>query len=453
MIASIDELFTRIEGFTNLQSPNTPELREARHVRMHWLLQGVGNPHLAIPLIHVAGSKGKGSTAAFIASGIEYSGKSCGLYVSPHISDYRERISRAGSFFPDHYYLEEGEKLLHSLETLPGEIFSGDSHPTTFELLTVLAFLVFLRAGCDWAVIETGIGGKLDATNIVEPKASVITKIELEHTEILGDTIEKIARQKGGIIKKGVPVFSSQQKQAALQVFQQISRRKEAPLYYLPDLFTISAYRTYPRHAEMDLTDTAHLLFPGESSVTCELGMLGRVQAENGALALLVLSTLGILAKPVQREDLRKLFSGTTLPGRMEFIHVDPPVFIDGAHTSESVETVCKHIHTHFRDAVVIFGALEGKRIDSMAASILNSFSTVIISRPGTFKPSDPEGVFSLFSSLAEGGEGISRIFLEAEPSRAYYLARELAVRNQLPILVTGSFYMAGEIRRLLVKR
>ena len=460
MFTTLDELYSFLEGFTNFQKPNTPALRRARMGRMESLLAVMGNPHLGLPIIHIAGSKGKGSTAALIAGGLSRFGARCGLYLSPHISDYRERISLNGQFFPDQLYLEEGAHLANAISELPEYLFGGDMHPTTFELLTCLAFLIFKRAECDWVALETGIGGRLDATNVVEPKASVITKIELEHGDILGMSLEEIAFEKGGIIKKGTPIFSAPQKPEVLTVLKRISAKRKAPFYYLPDLITIKRYSHTLESATvlLSLKENSSLSRAGtsqEEEVNLELAMLGEVQAENAALSLLLFRTLKEIPTP-PAPQWESLFSTTRLPGRFEYFPLNPPIFIDGAHTEDSVREVCRNIRETARDGVVIFGAVSGKRIEAMAKLIISSFSTIIVSRPGTFKTSDPDGVFHMIKDLSEG----NTIFLEPEPKAALKKARFLSlsksqeaesIEEPLPILVIGSFYLAGEIRSLLI--
>jgi dihydrofolate synthase/folylpolyglutamate synthase len=400
---------------------------------MELLLDHFGNPHLKKPVIHIAGSKGKGSTAAFISAGLSALGYKTGSYLSPHISNYRERINCGGRFFPEELYIEKGEEVRSCIEKLTEKEFHGDDSPTTFELLTLLAFLIFEASNCDIAVIETGIGGRLDATNVVIPIASVITPIEMEHAEILGDTIEKIAFEKAGIIKPGVPVFSSRQDANALAVLREKAEELASPFYYLPDRFPVIDSVSTLTGTEVRLEDPAGKSFP------FRLKMSGDFQAENAALAFHVLETI----KP-GRPGVLEGFAGASLPGRVEVVSQNPVIIVDGAHTESSVRRVLSNFRSIFRDGIIIFGSISGKRSEAMARQIVPLFHDIIISRPGTFKESDPQGLFEIFRRLSDS------VYLEPEPARALELALKLS-EGRHPILVLGSFYMAGEIRSLIM--
>jgi dihydrofolate synthase/folylpolyglutamate synthase len=421
--------------FVNFEESARRTIREYRLDRMNRLLSFFGNPHRSLRTIHIAGSKGKGSTALFIARALQQLGHTTGLYASPHVSSYKERISLAGDFFPDDAYLRSGNTVAEAIPEFALREREGSALPTTFELLTLTAFLLFRDEGCDWAVIETGIGGRLDATNVITPEASVITPVELEHTDLLGDTIEEIAGEKAGIIKEGVPVFVGYQRENAAERFRQSARDRSSPLYELA-----------AECRRMDVT-----LFRDRTSVELEwrsggqehfhTRMLGNVQAENAALALLVLRTL-LKPDAEQLEAVRSAFAETRMPGRMELIADEPPLICDGAHTVASVGRLLDSIETMYPETapVVIFGAVLGKNWEGMAALLAERCRAVVVSKPGTFKQSDPEALWRICRDT-----GV-RTVLEEEPEAALRTARSLAPHGE-PILVTGSFYMAAEIR------
>lgn len=446
MFRNADQLFSYLEGFTNREKQHINQLRSERPHRMELLLEHFGNPQLVKPVIHIAGSKGKGSTAAFISAGLTALGYRTGNYLSPHISDYRERITCGGTFFPDELYLKKGAEIRECVNKLTEEEFRGWDNPTTFELLTLLAFLVFVEAGCDIIVLETGIGGRLDATNVVMPEASVITPIEMEHADILGDTLEKIAFEKAGIIKPGVPVFCSRQDESALEVLRNRARESGSPFHYLPDRFPAVDSRSSLSGTRVDAKDS------GGKSHSFSLAMTGDFQAENALLALHVLETLRLpviegatAADPSAKEQrLLEGFARASLPGRIEVIADNPPIIVDGAHTETSVRRVLAVFRSIFSDGVIIFGSVSGKRSEAMAAQIAPLFRDIIISRPGTFKQSDPEGLYNTFLRFTDS------VHLETDPARALERARRLS-GGTLPILVLGSFYMAGEIRALVL--
>jgi dihydrofolate synthase / folylpolyglutamate synthase len=442
MFTTADQIFSWFESFTNFEKNKIQTLRKFRPYRMELLLHHVGNPHFTHTIIHVAGSKGKGSTASFLSGGLTALGYRTGNYLSPHISDYRERITCNGRFFPDELYLEQGMIVARILEELYEDEFIGDFGPTTFELLTILAFLMFREAGCERVVLETGIGGRLDATNVVRPAASVITPIEMEHADVLGDTIEKIAFEKAGIIKPGIPVFSSRQNPAALAVLKKKAEELGSRFYYLPD--------EVPQIQTVQSLEGSRVKMKsrkGEEQVF-NISMIGDYQAENSALAYLVLSTLynsGDHADSATSKKILHGFSDATLPGRLEIVSKEPLILVDGAHTESSVRRVIQNIRTLFPDIVIIFGSISGKRNEAMIREIAPVYRDIIISRPGTFKESDPAALHKLFCRYSK------TVQLEPDPEKALLLASRLA-DGKRPILVLGSFYMAGEIRALLAR-
>ena len=223
---SFDQAIQYMNSFMNLER-HTDKYSEKtyRLDRVRRMLELLGNPQNSYKTIHVAGSKGKGSTAAFIANALQALGYKTGLYMSPHVSDYRERFTLCGTFIDDSDLIRTADELKEGIKSV--------EDPTTFELYTVFAFLLFKNIGCSWAVIETGMGGRLDATNVLLPQACVLTPIELEHTKILGDTIEKIATEKSKIIKPNTPVFVSLQKDEAMKVFKAEASSCNSNIYTL----------------------------------------------------------------------------------------------------------------------------------------------------------------------------------------------------------------------------
>jgi dihydrofolate synthase / folylpolyglutamate synthase len=413
----------------------SPKERHYRLERMRWLLDRVGNPHHAYRIIHLAGTKGKGSTAAFLANALGAAGYQTGLYTSPHVSDPSERISV--TTLPDDTGMIK-ELVAHISDLVastPKTSLPGGFHWTAFELITVFALMYFKAAGCRIAVIETGIGGRWDATNIVEPMACVLTPVDLEHTEILGDTLEQIAHEKAGIIKPGIPVFSASQPPEVKSMFRQISRQHAAPIRFLDEELLVLDSSVYPQGTEVLLR------IRGMRTQRFRLKLLGDFQAHNAALAYL------ILRKMFPKILCRSIVSGferTFLPGRMELITSTPPVLLDGAHTPLAISQVLATYLPMFPPPrTLIFGAIAGKNIPDMARLLSPHFQHIIISTPGTFKESDPHSVRRIFQSMHPS------VMLKLEPEHALQRAFKLS-RSHAPILVTGSFFMVAEIRKLL---
>ena len=441
---SFEQIVHYMEHFTNLEKKtNLYSVRTYRLDRMQALMQALGNPQNSYKTIHVAGSKGKGSTASYIASGLEAAGFKVGLYMSPHVSDYRERFTLCGKFIDDKTLIATGNKLQSLLEGFKFTDQLGENEPTTFELYTAFAFLLFKEIGCTWAVIETGLGGRLDATNILTPEASVLTPIELEHTEILGDTIAKIATEKSKIIKSGVMAFTSPQKPDALEVFQKEAKAQHSTLYEFNR--EIKTLETHYQNGKQ----YSHVIFNDGFETSFELSMWGSVQAQNSALALMVLRTLGFYRKGLTE----KAFNENTLPGRMELINWQRPLYLDGAHTQNSMGHLLEtftEMYPHSK-GICIFGSVSGKNHSAMCDQLLNVFDKIIVCRPGTFKKSDPQALYDLLlTKIAEKPEYNNKeVYLRCEAKEALSLARDLTEKDE-PILACGSFYLAGAIKEAL---
>ncbi|MEW5814446.1 MAG: folylpolyglutamate synthase/dihydrofolate synthase family protein [Spirochaetota bacterium] len=405
-----------------------------------------GHPETHFKTIHIAGSKGKGSTAAFIASIMESAGFKTGLYTSPHVTSYKERITLAGKELDESLYISLINLIYEKIGGLKTGDLAGDEGPTTFELLTILAFLTFREVGCEWAVIETGIGGRLDATNVIMPEASVLTPVEKEHTDILGVTLDSIALEKAGIIKKSTPVFCGYQYPLVENIFKKTAAARSAPFYLLKE-------HIKSLNSTLSLEGTAIEISWHDGSSSKGLLLLnGDFQAENAALATLttryILSNCA-LSSAASRTGINAIIEKgldkTTLPGRMELILKQPPIILDGAHTPVSIGRLVKAFTSlFFIDSILIFGSVIGKDNESMADILAPVFHQIIISTPGTFKKSNVQAVYAAF--LRRNPHTI----LEASPQKALEYAMELS-DNIKPILVCGSFYMVAEIRKLLV--
>lgn len=427
---TFEQVISYMESFTNLEKRTDKySNRTYRLDRMQALMEHLGNPQDSYRTIHVAGSKGKGSTASYIASGIRALGFTVGLYMSPHVSDYRERFTLSGSFVDDEYLVATGNELAYLLRSFRFQDDLGDTDPTTFELYTAFAFLLFKNLGCQWAVIETGLGGRLDATNIINSFASVLTPIELEHTEILGGTIGQIATEKSKIIKKDRPSFCAFQPSEALSVFKSEALAKNSPFYYLGDYVS-------------SVTDN-HVVFSDGYETDLNLAMPGLVMAQNCALALLVLRTLGLYQYVVTE----KALCANSLPGRMELVRWKRPLYLDGAHTQNSMEALIKTFRKKYpHGGICIFGSVAGKNHRAMASLILEAFDTVVVSRPGTYKKSDVTALYDLLLSLRKPSQ---TVVLREDASSALAYCLEHTSSDE-PVLATGSFYLAGAIKDAL---
>ncbi|MDR2494287.1 MAG: tetrahydrofolate synthase [Spirochaetaceae bacterium] len=449
-VASSGDVFAWLSRFINLETGQfTTSLRLDR---MEALSRLAGNPECAAPVIHVAGSKGKGSVTGMIASILAAHGLRPARYTSPHVTEYRERITLNNDFFPEQVYRDAGNALCRAeadLRLRGASLFPhpapDDTEASFFELLTLYFFLCARSARCDVMVVETGLGGRLDATNIVDPLVSVITLIELEHTEFLGTSLGVVAGEKAGIIKDRRPLVLAEQDKEALAVFVAKAAEKNAPLRYLPRTADIE-------QVSVTKAGTSFTLLPKDGlfpePLRLFLPIAGEIQGRNAALAAVAAKT----AFPdVPAEAVARGLRDFSLPARFERILDAPVLIVDGAHTPHSVESCVKTFSGLYGNrGALLFGCAAGKDARTMARILLPYFSHIIITTPGTFKVSFPQAVYDLFTREAFGKADAPEVqYLEdtrAAMERALLLGREKGI----PILGTGSFYLAAEIRSFM---
>ena len=448
------DVYSWLSGFVNFERGQ--KLKSLSLDRMEVLSQMSGRPEKSAASIHVAGSKGKGSVTGIIAAILEASGIKTARYSSPHVSDFRERLMSGNNFFTEDTYIKAGNELKELVGKLPEspkpELFDSSLEngegPSFFELLTLWFFLCVREARLDAMAVETGMGGRLDATNILDPLVSVITLIELEHTEYLGNTIAAIAGEKAGIIKPGRPLVLSEQSQEALDVFRRHTAEKKVKLIYFPEYLEIQNLHVSREGTKFNIFFKKDIGFNNENFNEFFIPIPGEVQAKNSSLAILAAKT----AFPdIRIENIKKAIAGFILPARFERISDTPPFIIDGAHTRQSME-LCVNTYTLLYDkgSILVFGCAAGKDVLSMAKCCIPNFSNIIITTPGTFKISHPEEILKIFSDEALNQNNKPNIHFIPETEKAIDMAINLAIKNNLPILGAGSFYLAGEIRKKL---
>ncbi|MBU0955948.1 MAG: hypothetical protein KKI09_11025 [Spirochaetes bacterium] len=427
-----DDVYAFLNRFLNFERKLDPI--EYRLDRMHKLKADFGKPDECCPLFHVAGSKGKGSTATMLASIIQQRDAPAGLFTSPHLLHFTERIAIGGRPVQDDVLLPAARILADGLQGMSPESFPGGEAPTYFELLTILGFLCFRLAGCKKAVIEVGLGGRLDSTNIIKPIASLITPIELEHTEILGATIPLIAAEKAGIIKAGVPAFTSAQRPEALEVMRRKADAEQSALYILDEemkLSDISMSRTGST-ATLECKDRSLLGDP----LRLQLPVIGQVQLRNAALAALAAAHAGY-----SRTEILAGLAASRLRARFEIIPGNPIIILDGAHTVDSVAACRRDFVELFPEGgVLLFGCAKDKKVQELAKQFGPEIKDVVLTRPGTFKESNLEAMTAAF-----GEQGYQAACIP-ETAQAINTAKDLARQRGLPLLVCGSFYLCAEV-------
>jgi dihydrofolate synthase/folylpolyglutamate synthase len=411
---------------------------------MEFLCAAFDNPQNHGKTVHVAGSKGKGSVSVMMNRILHRAGFSCGLYTSPHILDFAERIGDGEAAYPDTVYAPAAQELIREMEAIPPEDFPGKRPVTWFELVTLFAFLVFRNAKTGWTVYETGLGGRLDATNVLSPAISVITSIELEHTEYLGNTLEAIAAEKGGIIKQGTPVISAPQCAGVRQVFEHIATEKQAPLIFVDDALTAFKTETTLR-GERVFMDSPFFRRPVQTT----LSLYGAFQGQNAALAAL---TAKQLLPGLDEGIIEAGLAEARLPGRFQIIR-HPPAFpgipalvLDGAHTASSVSQCVRTFTALFPGSVpaLIFACAGDKNAEALA-SLFAGFAPVTLTRPGNAKQSDPARLQAAFRTA-----GISFRY-DDDYERAIAAALADAGSRGATALVTGSFYLVAEALKVLI--
>lgn len=390
--------------------------------RMFALMKSLGDPHMKYPIIHVAGTKGKGSTSALCAAGLMAAGYKTGLYTSPHLLDYVERIQINGEPITH-------EQLIELVEEIKPHVARIEKL-TTFEITTALAFMAFAKYDATAAVFEVGLGGRLDATNVVMPKVSVITSLSYDHMAVLGNTLTLIAGEKAGIIKPGVPVVSSPQKEEALQVLLRVAGEQNS------DITLVGRDVGFERvgsSLEGQKLKIQNLEF--------RIPLLGVHQIENAATAYAALRASGI---PITDEQIKTGFSQVQWRARFEVARLDPPVVFDSAHNQDSFEKLRETLEEYFpgKKVYLIFGASEDKNIPGMFAEIKPKIQKIIITRADHPRALSVEQISGLADQAGAEWEAVSPV------KHALRRALELSAKDGSIVLSAGSMFVTAEVMR-----
>ncbi len=383
--------------------------------RISALLEALGNPHHAGRWIHVAGTNGKGSTSAMIEAGLRASGVRTGLYISPHLVEPTERIQIAGQPVIQEQFAGAFNRVQETAERM---LASGalDMHPTYFETVTAMAFVLFAAEKVHTTVLEVGLGGRLDATNVVTPELCVITPIDYDHQIFLGDTIEQIAAEKAGILKPGVPAVFAEQRSEAEGVLRAQARGP----YTLSRDWAITDLAMDARGSRFRLRGVP---------ISCPLA--GEHQVENARVAAIALTKLGVSPEGI---------AATHWPGRLEHVSEQPEILIDGAHNPAGVRALASYIR-HFyagRRVWIVYGALRDKAVAEMTSILFPLADRLILTAPANARAMPPEDIPAPGARITHSVAEAIGLLDGAAPDDV--------------VFITGSLYLAGEARGLLVK-
>jgi dihydrofolate synthase / folylpolyglutamate synthase len=405
--------------------------------RMHKLLKALGNPQTKTRMIHIAGTKGKGSTATMLARMLQANGYKVGLYTSPHVTTLHERIVIDSEMITEKQMLAMINRMYPVIEKLSAD----NDPPTFFEIFTAMAFLFFAEQKAEIGVIETGLGGRLDSTNVINPILVGITSISIDHQNLLGNDIASIAKEKAGIIKDGIPVVTVPQDQRAMKVLRKQAMERNAPLVItgrdVDFSYRFESSREHGPHTRICITTPTsrfeHLRVP----------LPGEHQAINCGLALTMLDKLKTLGYTIEEAKAVEGLSQVRMVGRMEIISEDPRVLVDAAHNAASVRALIQAIgqHVPYDSMVIIFGCNADKDVRGMLEQIQFGADKVIFTRSHSPKAVFPHDLAEMYTEIC--GKMCQTAMTLGE---AMQIARSAISREDL-ICITGSFYLVGQAK------
>jgi len=430
--AALDYLYSFIDYSLTKNFKNAADKFDLNRVIQ--FLETFDNPHNKYPVIHVAGTKGKGSTGAMIASVLMEAGYQVGFYTSPHLKEYTERIKINGKEIPR-------DRLVEIVELMKPEVAQIKTL-TTFELTTALGFIYFAQENIDFGVIEVGLGGRLDATNVVDPLVSVITSLSLDHMQILGDTLDKIAFEKGGIIKPKKPIVTSGQQLIAYQVLGKLAAGRGAPLINANDRYSVesiehSLERQVFRIHGVDI-DPMELQMP----------LLGAHQLENAVTAFAALQVVKSYGYPIEDEAIISGFERVSWPARFEVLSYNPRIIVDSAHNRDSAKKLHKAINEYLPNIpiVMVFGASDDKDVSGMLEELAPGVESIIMTQS-----THPRSRGA--AQLAELGRQ-KHIHCEETATIEDAVDKALSIAgSEAAIVITGSIFVAAGAREYLLKR
>jgi dihydrofolate synthase/folylpolyglutamate synthase len=425
-----------------LASPQQASVAKFDLANITTLSERLSNPQRAFESVHVAGTNGKGSTAAMLDSILRAAGLRTGLYTSPHLERINERIRLNGQEISDADFAATFTRLHKVIEEL---LAAGKlaAHPTFFECVTALAFEFFARSSAEFAVCEVGMGGRLDATNILVPEVAVITQIDFDHENYLGHSIEEIAGEKAGIIKAGARVVSAAEHLIARVVVRRRVAEQDAFLVEIENEFYIENVTAKDGCFAFTAVNN-----DSGRSIPLSVPLPGRFQVRNALTALAAARLLAERGAPIDDDAIARGIASTVWPGRLERIATQPEIYLDGAHNPSGAREIAVFWETHLpgRKIILVYGALRDKAVDEIAGLLFPHASAVVLTSPAQSRAISA-------AVLAEmTGHHARQVDVIPDPSLAFERALELASPEDV-IFVTGSLYLVGDLRRYWMSR
>jgi len=406
------------------------------------LMNRLGRPDRVYPTIHIAGTNGKGSTAAFMESILRHAGFRTGLNTSPHLERINERFQIDGDEISDRQFAEMFTRIHSVIEQLLAE---GQlrAHPTYFECVTAMAFEVFAHERVEFGVIEVGLGGRLDATNIITPVVSIITRIDFDHENFLGHSLREIAGEKAGIIKQGVPVVSAPQLPESYKVLQARAAECHGPLMQTSDAFRVDQERMEGGCVRASVTEPAT-----GAQFSLALQLPGRFQLQNALNAIAAARLLQEKQFRISNQDIESGIAQAQWPGRLEKLQSQPDLYLDGAHNPSAARELARFLEENFasRRVILIYGAMRDKAVDEVTGLLFPLSREVIFTQPN-----NPRAISAKQLAQIAGHHAVHHsVVSDAEA------ALDAAVATAGPgdaIFVTGSLYLVGQLRHIWKQR
>jgi dihydrofolate synthase / folylpolyglutamate synthase len=398
-------------------------------------LNTLGNPHHKFQAIHIAGTNGKGTVCGILHSILQQAGFKTGLYTSPHLVEFNERIKINNICISDKELLE----LLNDIDCLAGRFAKTNRQLTFFEFTTAAAFEYFKRQQIDIAIVETGMGGRLDATNVLNPLLSVITAVDIEHTQYLGKTIKEIAREKGGIIKRNIPVITGQLAEEALQIVTEIADANNSPIIKANDVLSVQRKQQNCRSQKIVMETTNRFIG------TATLPVIGAKAAEDAAIAVAALEILEqLIGVEIPNNSIKNGLKNLNIQARCQLISDDPPILLDGAHNPQAAHWLAHTIKELFKRKPVgiIIGMCSDKNLKGFLKQLSKTASrcwAVGFDNERSLNPSE----------IAKTAEQLNIPAKKANLQQALNEAAKWAKENNGAVCITGSFILCGEVLKL----